>query len=127
MEEITNSNLNENLPFDRIPENYSSFLKEEDLYNLDIMLKSCKFGEIVIYLKSEVIANLDIQTGDYFVQIILIIYIFCLLKLQKYDNISEVLNKFKFIENKEILLFPLKFLEAKYYYMIVILNLKIYP
>ena len=109
MEEITNSNLNENLPFDRIPENYSSFLKEEDLYNLDIMLKSCKFGEIVIYLKSEVIPNLDFQTGNNFVQIILIIYIFCLLKLQKYDNISEVLNKFKFIENKEILLFPLRF------------------
>jgi hypothetical protein len=116
MEELTTMN---SVVLDRLPENYSSLLKEQDLINLDLMLKSCKFGEIIIHLKSEVIPHLDTQSGDHFVQIILVIYIFCLLKLQKYDNISEVLNKFKFIENKEILLFPLSFLEAKYYFMIV--------
>jgi hypothetical protein len=86
---------------------------------IDKMLKSCKFGEILIYLKSEVIPVLNTELDEYFVQIILIIYIFCLLKLQKYDNISEVFNKFKFTEKKDKCLFPLAFLEGKYYFMIV--------
>ena len=84
-----------------------------------MLLKKCEFIELSNLLKN-IFNNKIAQftTHDYFSQIIISIYLFVLLKLQKYSQIADLLNKLKL--NDKNVLFSIKFFEAKYYYMIVI-------
>jgi len=98
--------------------------EENDLLKIDNLFKQSDFQEIVILFKKEYIhklnSNLNYNSHDeniYFIQTLLSIYVYSLLKLQKYDQISDVYNKFNFSFDQSI--FPFKFLEAKYYFMIV--------
>lgn len=78
------------------------------------MLKQCKFIDIAYTIQKDYI---DKFNNIYTQQILLCIYIFALLKLQKYDQANEIFNFYKFPFEKS--LFCYKFLEAKYYYLIV--------
>jgi hypothetical protein len=80
------------------------------------MLMKCDFIKLSNFIKKEIFPK--IQTpNNYLYQCITTIYLFVLLKLQKYDQISEVIVKNNINDNSAM--FVYKFLEAKYYFMIV--------
>jgi hypothetical protein len=85
---------------------------ENELKMLDIKLKQCKFSDITYLIQRELVDKFE---DEYSKQILLTIYLFSLLKLQKYDQVEEIFSFYKF--NK--FLFCYKFLEGKYYYLIV--------
>ncbi len=89
-----------------------SFLTDNDLKLIDSLLKQCKFIEISNTIQKEYV---DKYEDNMCKQILLSIYIFALLKMQKYEQVREILDHYKF-ENH---IFTYKFLEGKYYYLIV--------
>lgn len=91
-------------------------IKAEDLKLIKKWLKTTNFAELSQLLKKQILPKVEPNTN--LDQILLSIYVFTLLKLQNFDQISEIFNRLK-IEEQNII-FPLKFLEAKYYFMIVI-------
>jgi hypothetical protein len=99
-------------------ENSNLEISEQDLINIENYLKTSKFGELISFLKSkDYFKQENFKPDDFLLQIILTIYVFCLLKLQKYDQVSLIFNKVNYGE--EFTLFPWYFLEGKYYFAIV--------
>ena len=81
--------------------------------NFDNKIKQCKFSDITYEINREDVDKIDDELTK---QIILTIYIFSLLKMQKYEQVGEIFSFYKFKKS----LFSYKFLEGKYYYHIVI-------
>jgi hypothetical protein len=97
-----------------------NIISEVDLKELEEMLCGCRFPEIISLFKNKLIPIISQITNDYFVSAILSIYIFSLMKLQKYDQVNDTFNKFTKANNDSNNIFPLRFLYGKYYYLIVI-------
>ncbi len=90
-----------------------TFLTDNDLKLIDSLLKQSKFIEISNTIQKEYVDKYEDNMSK---QILLSIYIFALLKMQKYEQVREILDYYKF-ENH---IFTYKFLEGKYYYLIVL-------
>ena len=80
-------------------------------------MRESNFLQLSALLKKEVLSNNKLTEEGYLSQILLTICIFTFMKLQKYDVVSDSLKRFKFDEDN--ILFCLKFMEGKFYYMTV--------
>ena len=90
-----------------------SYLSDNDLKLIDSLLKQCKFNEISYTIQKDYVDKYEDHLNK---QILLTIYIFALLKIQKYEQVKEIFDFYRF----EKYIFPYKFLEGKYYFLIVI-------
>lgn len=92
-------------------------ITEEELKLVNNLFKQCKFSEVCNLLKRELL--IKIQENSPLLPIVHSVYIFSLLKLQKFDQIGDILNKYKYDRDNGNILFPINFLVAKYYFVIV--------
>jgi hypothetical protein len=103
--------------------NYDNYTNDAgDAIDIDFKLinkyfKQCKFSDLADLIKND---YLEITQHTYLYQAILSIYVFCLLKLNKYDQVYEIYIQIDSTGcKKDEIIFALKFLEGKYYYLIV--------
>jgi hypothetical protein len=89
-------------------------IAEKDLQHIDALLKQAKFVDLTLLINRDYVEKL---ATSYEKQIILTIQIFSLLKLHQYDQVKELFAH-NDIEFKNAI-FCYKFLEAKYYYLTV--------
>lgn len=105
MEEVQNDYISDKDLIECIP--------EPSLKLVDTLFKQCKFSEIIHIIKPTLE---KFHSGSFSYQIIFSIYLFCLIKLQINDQLKEVKTK-KY--DKNTVIFPLLFLQAKYFFIVV--------
>jgi len=89
----------------------------QDFSSVNKLLKQCKFSDLTDLIKNKILDYTKESKNKFLHQIILSIYLFGLLKQNRFDIVGDLFKKKIYPFNQTI--FPLLFLEAKYLYLIV--------